>query len=100
MQNSDAAAAPSISFDLEKNTFSFSFDLLSSYYSVGSIKINEDTVTCTTDDNKYTFKFNIQNSDSISFIAEASSSTETIDGKLAVPDGAIFKFQSKCCNNN
>lgn len=83
--------APTISFDTRDKTFQFTYDLLSSYLNYGTYIIQDDEVIATTSDGKYTYTFKIIDDDTISFIAEKSDSTDTVEGVTAVPNEAIFK---------
>lgn len=83
--------APTISFDTHDKTFQFTYDLLSSYLNYGTYLIQDDEVIATTSDGKYTYTFKIVDDDTISFIAEKSDSTDTVEGVTVVPNKAIFK---------
>lgn len=81
---------PHISFDTKDQTFTFSYDMLSSYLNYGSYEIEKDEVIATTSDEKYIYRFEIVDDNMVSFIAETSHSTETVEGIVAVPDHAVF----------
>ena len=87
--------APAVTFDLKENTFVFTYDLLSSYANIGTITVNDGTVVGVTDDDNYTFIFEIVGDDAVKFVAEGSGSTQTVEGKTAVPDGSIFYAEIK-----
>jgi hypothetical protein len=53
---------PAISFNLKNNTFTFTFDILSSYLNAGTITIDNGKVVGITDDDKYTYVFEIVDS--------------------------------------
>lgn len=90
--NTATAFAPAVSFDLtEGQCFQFTFDLLSSYLSVGSVTMNGHAV-CKTDDGKFTYIFEVVDNDTLRFMAKDSSATVRVDGTTAVPDGALFKY--------
>lgn len=85
---------PSISFDTDENTFVFSYDPLSSYANHGTYIIEDNEVIATTSDKKYTYTFEIVDDNIVSFIADKSNSTKTVEGVTAVPDEAAFKLTS------
>lgn len=91
--------SPTISFDLKENTFSFNFDVLSSYANIGAIKISDGNVVGKTDDGKYTYTFKIVDNDTIKFVESKSSDTKTVEGKTAVLDGAEFKYVDGSSSN-
>ena len=83
---------PYLTLDLEDKTFTFTFDVLSSYGNIGSIKFNKGNLICKTDDNKNTFIFKVENNNTLKFDATQSSSTTTVDDHIAVPDETEFKL--------
>ena len=83
---------PYLTLDLEDKTFTFTFDVLSSYGNLGSIKFNKGNLICKTDDNKNTFIFKIEGYNTLKFDATQSSSTTTVDDNIAVPDETEFKL--------
>lgn len=83
---------PYLTLDLEDKTFTFTFDVLSSYGNIGSIKFNKGNLICKTDDNKNTFIFKVENNNTLKFDATQSSSTTTVDDHIAVPDETEFKI--------
>ena len=88
----EVGIAPSVIFDLKNSTFQFDFDYFSAYANIGSIVVSNGTVTGTTNDGKFHFSFEILSEDSIRFLASKSSSTKTMDGKIAVPDKTDFSY--------
>lgn len=82
--------APSISFDTKEKTFEFCYDSLSSYLNYGTYSIQNDEVIAITSDGKYTYTFKIIDDDTISFVADKSDATATVEGTIAVPDESIF----------
>lgn len=93
MVNSDENVfTPYLTLDLEDKTFTFTFDVLSSYGNIGSIKFNKGNLICKTDDNKNTFIFQIEDNNTLKFDATQSSSTTTVDNNIAVPDETEFKL--------
>lgn len=72
----------------------FSYDLLSSYRSVGSYTIDDGKLTMTTDDNQYTYVFQIDVDDLI-FQKEESSTVKLIDDRLGTQVTDHAKFHRK-----
>lgn len=87
--------APTVTFDLKENTFSFTFDFLSSYANIGIIEVKEDCVVATTNDKNNTYTFAIVDGDTLRFVAKDSDETKTVEGKVAVADGAEFNLTGK-----
>jgi hypothetical protein len=71
----------------------FVYDLLSSYLTIGSYSIDDDMLTMTTDDNRYTYVFQIDGDDLI-FQEKESSPVYVIDSKFGVRvlDHSKFHF--------
>ena len=84
---------PSFSIDTEKKEFTFSYDMLSSYFSMGTYEIKENLLTATTSDNQYQYVFKIIDDNTLSFVEASSSEIKVIDTNFFVvpQDGAIFK---------
>lgn len=73
----------------------FAFDMLSSYLPLGTYSITEDILTMTTNDNKYTYIFQIDG-DNLIFQKDESSTVSLIDDRLGVKviDKAIFHLEN------
>lgn len=84
--------SPAISFDLTHDTFTFSYDVLSSYLPTGSIEIKDDRVTAATGDGRYTYIFQIIDNDTIAFVQKGSAAVRPIMADSALADGTEFKF--------
>lgn len=77
--------------------FEFFYSVLSSYYAVGTYSINENILTCKTDDNNYTYTFRIYK-DKLIFDESLSSdipdwnfsSGDKNNPEPCVPDNAVF----------
>ena len=84
---------PGLGLDREEETFSFGFDLLSSYLSCGTYEIEDDVLTAVTDDGMYHYRFKVIDENTLEFMQEGSSEVKLIneDMGIAVKDGAIFK---------
>lgn len=86
---------PSLSLYTD-NTFGFSFDVLSSYFSHGTYEIKGDKCYMTTEDGKYTYVFDVVD-DGFIFLEDESSSVELIDPSFGVQvlDGTFFVDDDK-----
>lgn len=84
---------PGLGLDREEETFSFGFDLLSSYLSCGTYEIKDDVLTAVTNDGMYRYRFKVIDENTLEFMQEGSSEVKLIneDMGIAVKDGAIFK---------
>lgn len=76
----------------EDGTFRFSFDLLSSYGNFGDYTQEEDVVTCTTHDGRYTFRFQVLAEDRLAFLKEGSSPVTYFDTYFATPVTDLMEF--------
>lgn len=83
---------PNITFDMQNNQFTFTYDFLSSYLNTGKIKIENKKIIATTDDNKYTYIFKIIDNDTIKFVENGSSKVVDLVGNVVITDGTEFKF--------
>lgn len=88
----DELLLPNITFDMQNNQFTFTYDFLSSYLNTGKIKIENKKIIATTDDNKYTYIFKIIDNDTIKFVENGSSKVVDILGNVVITDGTEFKF--------
>lgn len=70
---------PVISLSEEENSFTFSYDILSSYLSVGSYENIDDKLILVTDDNKYKYVFEIVDEKILKFIEKESSPISLIN---------------------
>lgn len=93
--NEDFFMSPSITFDLEENHFTFSYDSLSSYLPIGSFRIEDGKVIAVTEDARYAYTFKIIDKDTISFVEKESSKIIMTDGKASVVDGTKFQFETE-----
>ena len=87
-------ALPKITYNDYTKEFTFTYDLLSSYLSVGKVKQVGNKKIMTTNDEKYKYVFEILNTYTLKFVANESSSVQLIDKNLGIPieDGAIFQI--------
>ena len=88
----DTIVAPTITFDLNKNTFTFSYDILSSTLVTGMVEIDDGKVTATTGDGD-TYLFEVPDNDTIKFIQDGSSEVIDTLGNTVVTDGTEFTYQ-------
>ena len=88
----DELLLPNITFDLQNARFTFTYDFLSSYLNTGKIKIENEKIIATTDDNKYTYIFKIINNDTIKFVENGSSKVVDLLDNVVITDGTEFKF--------
>ena len=88
----DELLLPNITFDMQNNQFTFTYDFLSSYLNTGKIKIENKKIISTTDDNKYTYIFKIIDNDTIKFVENGSSKVVDLVGNVVITDGTEFKF--------
>ncbi len=92
----DSILPASITFDLDKETFSFRYDLLSSYLPHGTWKIEKGKVILTTDDQNFVYIFDIIDNDTLEFLQKGSSAITYIDKNTnsnpPIVDGTKFVF--------
>ena len=83
---------PSLTLDAENGAFSFGFDALSSYLSIGGYEQDGSVLRCLTADGLYTYLFRVVNETTLAFIAEGSSPVRMTDERLGAPvtDGSVF----------
>lgn len=95
MEATDDKPAPRIVINEDEKTFTFTYDLLSSYLNAGTYQVSDNILKATTSDGKYTYLFALQD-DALQFIQEGSSAVTPIDREFSVPvqDGAIFIHMS------
>ncbi|MEY8319663.1 hypothetical protein AAK894_01125 [Lachnospiraceae bacterium 46-61] len=95
--DSDKKILPTISVDTNKKEFTFSYDMLSSYFTIGTYEINDNILTATTNDDKYHYTFEIIDKNTLCFMEEESSKITVIDKNFCVvpQNAAIFKIKEK-----
>ncbi len=94
----DEIQKPAITFNVGKRTFSFTYDILSSYSPYGSWDFEDDNIVAKTDDGKYTYIFEVMDNDTIRFVQKGSSPITTVEGNTPVTDGAEFAFEDNLGN--
>lgn len=85
-----SVVAPSVTID--KDNISFSYDLLSSYLAVGHYTIEKDLLTMKTNDENYTYVFEIYGNQLI-FKENKSSEVKLIDEEFGVKITNNSKFK-------
>lgn len=88
---------PTLTLDQEEGTFSFSYDVLSSYLAVGTYETNGDKVELTTEDGKFHYTFYSADEDTLRFSADESSDVQLTDNRIGavITDGAVFSAVGK-----
>lgn len=76
----------------EDGGFLFTFDLLSSYAPYGGYTQEGDVVTCTTDDGRYTFRFQVLAENRLAFLQEGSSPVTYFDTYFVTPVTDLMEF--------
>lgn len=92
-QKEQVVLIPSLSIDAEKKEFAFVYDVLSSYFPVGTYKIENNVLTATTNDDLYHYVFEIVDENTLSFSAEDSSEMTVFDeySSIIPQDGTLFQ---------
>lgn len=88
---------PTLTLDQEEGTFSFAYDVLSSYLAVGTYEINGDKVELTTEDGTFHYTFYSADEDTLRFSADESSDVQLTDNRIGavITDGAVFSAEGK-----
>lgn len=83
---------PEIVLNTIDNTFSFSYDVLSSYLSIGAYKESQDRLELITDDGEYHYVFDIVDKSTLKFNKDESSNVTLIDNRMGIElsNGAEF----------
>ena len=92
-----AVFAPVVSLDAAEETFTFTYDLLSSYLPYGSYAQKDRFISCQTSDGRQCYVFRVVDENTLAFEAERSSAVALIDARLgvAVGDGAVFSRENE-----
>ncbi|MDE6759952.1 MAG: M56 family metallopeptidase [Lachnospiraceae bacterium] len=79
------------------SSFTFSYDLASSYMPYGTYEIKGDVLTASTSDGLYQYQFKLKEDGTLVFLAKGSSEVKLFDDNLgiAVLDGSEFVKQTK-----
>ena len=88
---------PTLTLDQEEGTFSFAYDVLSSYLAVGTYEINGDKGELTTEDGTFHYTFYSADEDTLRFSADESSDVQLTDNRIGavITDGAVFSAEGK-----
>lgn len=88
-----ALLIPELSLYKTEKTFTFSYDVISSYLSHGTYEIEDGILTAVTDDGNYHYQFKVIDENTLEFLQEGSSDVRLVDDRLgaAIQDGAIFE---------
>lgn len=91
----EAVLVPSLTLDAKNKTYIFSYDMLSSYLSVGSYEQDGDVIVCLTEAGRSPFLFRVVNETTLAFIAEGSAGVTLTDPRIgeSVVDGSVFLLQ-------
>lgn len=92
----DTALLPELKLQ-EDGTFTFWYDMLSSYLSYGEYQISDGVLTADTSDGRCHYEFRILDHWTVAFDAARSSEIRLIQPDLGVeiPDGAVFCLEQK-----
>ena len=87
---------PTLTLNRKDNSFSFTFDPLSSYLSYGTYERADGKIVCTTDDGQYKYVFKVTDEATLVFDKKASSPVKVTDSKIAneIKDGAVFSAKT------
>ena len=87
---------PCLTLNKLNQTFTFSYDVLSSYLPSGNYQIKSNKLIAKTDDGRYQYTFIIQSKDTLMFDQNRSTRLTYIDSKMSpnVSDKAQFKLQT------
>lgn len=89
-----ALLPPSLTLDMDKQSFVFTHDPLSSYLSIGTFTIDGDKLTAATDDGRYTYTFRLTGEDTLAFESKGSSLLFPRSGQSPA-DGTIFQLSEE-----
>lgn len=94
--NPDTALLPELELQ-EDGTFTFWYDMLSSYLSYGTYQVSDGVLTADTSDGRCHYEFRIVDHRTVAFDAARSSELHLIQPDLGVevPDGAVFCLEQK-----
>jgi len=81
------------SVTIKKDSISFTYDLFSSYLSIGQYTVEKNTLTMTTNDDNYKYVFQVEDNKLI-FKANKSSEVKLINTKLGIEikNDSVFKL--------
>ncbi len=87
---------PTLTLNRKDNSFSFTFDPLSSYLSYGKYERKNGQIICKTADGQYKYVFKVTDEATLVFDKKASSPVKVTDSKIAseIKDGAVFSAKT------
>ncbi len=85
--------SPFLAVDTEQKTFIFLYDMALTTLPFGSYTV-EDGVLIATTDTQQTYRFQIQDENTLVFLADGSADVQSTggDGTTTVTDGSVFRF--------
>lgn len=86
----DLYCTPAVTLNYKDKTFSFSYDVFSSYLSYGTFSEENGKITAVTDDGWYTYIFEVKDEDTIAFVGAGSSAIIMTEGEPVIKDGSEF----------
>lgn len=91
----DTTVTPCLSLNGKDSSFSFTYDILSSYLSAGSYEIEGNLLSAETEDEKYHFTFEIIDNENLRFLQEKSSEIELTNREYGpkLQDKAVFRLR-------
>lgn len=94
-EGQDEYLIPTLTLNEEEHTFSFAYDVLSSYMPCGTYQMTDKLLTATTEDGLYQYLFEVVDNHTLKFIQEGSSEVYLFDDHLGVPieDGSLFEMK-------
>ncbi len=93
-ETQDAISLPGLSL-YEDGTFTFGYDLLSSYLPYGTYYVEDDNLVMLTSDGRFHYRFKVKDENTLTFQQEYSSDVTCIDERLSakIEDNALFLKQ-------
>lgn len=86
----NSSLAPTLSINTKEKTFTFTYDVLSSYLPYGTYTVKDSLLTCKTDDGIFTYTFNIEDDNTLSFVDNPNCNMTTIESGIKVTTGKKF----------
>lgn len=87
---------PTLTLNRTDNSFSFTFDPLSSYLSYGIYEQKDGKIICKTDDGQFRYVFKVTDEATLVFDKKSSSPVTVTDSKIAseIKDSAVFSAKT------
>ena len=93
-EEADESLLPYPWVTISDDNITFSYDPLSSYMPIGSYSIEDGKLTMTTDDNKYSYVFELDG-DNLIFKKDESAAVKLIDDRLDIKVTNNARFHRK-----